>query len=69
MDAYDYVMHGRIFKIDHAGKHNVEISASFGGLLFKIKGEQSHLDQLYLDMQVYILMKGTPTSSKSSKRQ
>jgi hypothetical protein len=50
MDSYDYVMHGRIFGIKHVDNQRVEIQASFGGLLMKIKGQQSLIDAFAMDM-------------------
>lgn len=51
MDQYDYVMHGRVFKIVHAEGQNIEISTSFGGLLLKVTGDQARLSALHMDMQ------------------
>jgi hypothetical protein len=46
-------MHGRVFNIKHSGQQHqfVEVMASFGGLLFKLNGEQSHLSLLEGDMR------------------
>ena len=46
-------MHGRVFNITHSGQQNqlVEVMISFGGLLFKLNGEQSHLSLLEGDMR------------------
>lgn len=57
MDKYDYIMHGRVFNIKHTEDQNVEIQASFGGLLMKLKGEQVHLEQLSMDMTFFLLMR------------
>ena len=51
MDAYDYVMHGRIFKIGHLGNQRVEVLASFGGLLFKLVTDQGQFPALQLDLR------------------
>lgn len=57
-DAYDYVMHGRIFKVSHAQSSasgsRIEVSASFGGLLMKLSGEQAQLDALSVDNQYVV---------------
>jgi hypothetical protein len=50
MDSYDYVMHGRIFSIKHIENQCVEVQASFGGLLCRLRGEQSQLESLQGDM-------------------
>jgi hypothetical protein len=49
MDSYDYVMHGRIFSIKHIENQNIEVQASFGGLLCRLRGEQSQLESLQCD--------------------
>mmetsp|Transcript_8889 Transcript_8889/g.33559 ORF Transcript_8889/g.33559 Transcript_8889/m.33559 type:complete len:146 (-) Transcript_8889:13-450(-) len=57
LDDYEYAMHGLIFDVQHDEGHRVAITASFGGLLMKITGEQNQLDQLQNDQNLYILMK------------
>jgi hypothetical protein len=49
-DNYDYVMHGRVFNIKHIEKQCVEVQASFGGLLVRLRGEQAHVESLAMDM-------------------
>ncbi len=56
-DAYDYVMHGRIFQIDYKKDGIVVIAASFGGLLMRLTGDQRHLSSILPDMRLYILVK------------
>jgi DNA-directed RNA polymerase I, II, and III subunit RPABC3 len=54
-DLYEYVMFGRIFKIEHRDNQGVDVLASFGGLLMKLSGEQSQLDSLKADSRyVYV---------------
>ena len=43
-------MHGRVFSIKHIENQNIEVQASFGGLLCRMKGEQSQLEALQCDM-------------------
>lgn len=50
LDNYEYVMHGRVFSIKHIEKQNVEVQASFGGLLCRLRGEQAHVESLIVDM-------------------
>ena len=57
MDSYDYVMNGRIFKIEHKSGQVISILASFGGLLMELIGEQSQLERLEPDMKFYCLMR------------
>lgn len=56
-DTYDYVMHGRIFKIDYEQDNIVVIAASFGGLLMQLIGEQKHFSNILPDMRLYVLIK------------
>lgn len=57
MDSYDYVMHGRIFKIEAKEGQTIDIFASFGGLLMQLSGEQSQLELLEPDAKIYMLMR------------
>ena len=50
LDSYDYAMHGRVFGIKHIENQNIEVQASFGGLLCRLRGEQSQLESLQCDM-------------------
>ena len=50
VDNYEYIMHGRVFNIKHVEKQLVEVHASFGGLLFRLKGEQAHVESFSVDM-------------------
>ena len=56
-DHYEYVMHGRVFNIEYKGEGIVAISASFGGLLMLLSGDQRHLNHVLPDMRLYILLK------------
>jgi DNA-directed RNA polymerases I, II, and III subunit RPABC3 len=56
-DPYDYVMHGRVYSIKHLENQNIEIQASFGGLLFRLKGEQAYLANFTMDQQFFILVR------------
>jgi len=56
-DDYEYVMHGRLFKIEHVSAQNIEVNASFGGLLFKLIGDQVQLQALTQDMQFFLLVR------------
>ena len=56
-DAYDYVMHGRVFQIDYRKGGSLVIAASFGGLLMRLTGDKRHLTSILPDMRLYILIK------------
>lgn len=43
-------MHGRVFAIKHIENQCVEVQASFGGLLLRLRGEQAHLELFTMDM-------------------
>lgn len=57
MDHYDYVMHGKIFSIKHIEGQRIEVQASFGGLLMKIKGQQALIESLSMDMSIFVLLR------------
>mmetsp|Transcript_6118 Transcript_6118/g.8896 ORF Transcript_6118/g.8896 Transcript_6118/m.8896 type:complete len:147 (+) Transcript_6118:93-533(+) len=56
-DNFEYVMHGRVFNIEYKGDGIVAISASFGGLLMLLTGDQRHLSNVHPDMRLYVLLK------------
>ena len=69
MDSYEYVMHGKVFKVAAAagsggsgggsGKGGMEVYVSFGGLLMSLRGEARNLQKLELDQRVYLLVRKT----------
>mmetsp|Transcript_21718 Transcript_21718/g.30629 ORF Transcript_21718/g.30629 Transcript_21718/m.30629 type:complete len:148 (-) Transcript_21718:239-682(-) len=56
-DNYEYVMHGRIFNMEHKKDNIVVIAASFGGLLMRLTGDHKHLGKILPDMRLFILLK------------
>jgi DNA-directed RNA polymerase I, II, and III subunit RPABC3 len=56
-DNYEYVMHGRIFDMKYKKDNVVVISASFGGLLMRLTGDQRHSANILPDMRLYLLLK------------
>jgi len=59
-DNYEYVMHGKVFKVDSSKNTNTPeicVYASFGGLLMSLKGDPRNLQKMKLDSRVYILMR------------
>jgi DNA-directed RNA polymerase I, II, and III subunit RPABC3 len=56
MDTYDYVMHGRIYSIKHIENQRIEIQASFGGLLLRLRGEQSQVELFNVDSMYVIVI-------------
>ena len=63
MDNYEYVMHGKVFKVTAGGgtasKGGMEVYVSFGGLLMSLKGEARNLQKMELDQRVYLLIRKT----------
>eukprot|EP00771_Trimastix_marina_P003150 gnl/Trimastix_PCT/436.p2 GENE.gnl/Trimastix_PCT/436~~gnl/Trimastix_PCT/436.p2 ORF type:complete len:161 (-),score=25.82 gnl/Trimastix_PCT/436:211-693(-) len=57
IDAYDYVMHGKLYKFEAKPDNRVAVYASFGGLLMELIGYTHHLDRLDLDSHVYLLIR------------
>lgn len=60
MDAYEYVMYGKIFKYKDSSKGGyikVEVYISFGGLLMQLIGDPKKLETLEVDNNVYLLMR------------
>jgi len=59
LDDYEYVMHGKVFKVKHPEKANadLEVFISYGGLLMSLKGKPQTLDRIELDSKVYLLMR------------
>ncbi|MES1915674.1 MAG: hypothetical protein MHM6MM_007586 [Cercozoa sp. M6MM] len=55
--GFDYVMYGKIFKIDAASDNQFEVYVSFGGLLLLLKGEAQHVRKLPLDQRVFLCVK------------
>ena len=57
IDAYEYVMFGKIYKKVAGSGSRVSVYASFGGLLMCLEGDRGDLDGLHLDERLYLLMK------------
>lgn len=59
--VFDYIMHGKIYRIDGDDSHgeSAQLSAyvSFGGLLMRLKGEGGNLHGFEVDKHVFLLMK------------
>uniref|UniRef100_A0A383VV07 DNA-directed RNA polymerases I, II, and III subunit RPABC3 n=1 Tax=Tetradesmus obliquus TaxID=3088 RepID=A0A383VV07_TETOB len=60
MDEFEYVMYGLVYKYKPdagPGAVRVEVYASFGGLLMKVKGDPAKLAVLEVDSTLYLLMR------------
>ncbi|WVZ78715.1 hypothetical protein U9M48_026378 [Paspalum notatum var. saurae] len=61
-DQYDYVMHGKLYKISEdtskdSSSAKVEMYASFGGLLMMLRGDHSSAANFELDQRLFLLIK------------
>ncbi|KAJ1260646.1 hypothetical protein BS78_10G249000 [Paspalum vaginatum] len=61
-DQYDYVMHGKLYKISEetskdSSSAKVEIYASFGGLLMMLRDDTSSAANFELDQRLFLLIK------------
>ncbi|KAJ3427163.1 DNA-directed RNA polymerases i ii and iii subunit rpabc3 [Anaeramoeba flamelloides] len=58
-DNFEYVMHGKVYKYQEDPKitSKVSIYVSFGGLLMELCGDTRNLQEIELDMNIYLLMR------------
>ncbi|KAK7283845.1 hypothetical protein RIF29_13593 [Crotalaria pallida] len=65
-DKFEYIMHGRLYNIEHDGEPpkegsktelEVEVYASFGGLQMKLKGHASHCLKFAVDQKLFLLIR------------
>mmetsp|Transcript_4381 Transcript_4381/g.19896 ORF Transcript_4381/g.19896 Transcript_4381/m.19896 type:complete len:152 (-) Transcript_4381:41-496(-) len=59
-DAFEYVMYGKVFKKedDNAGGiQKTTVTASFGGLLMRIKADPKNLQEVDIDKRMYVLIR------------
>ncbi|KXS12092.1 RNA polymerase [Gonapodya prolifera JEL478] len=56
-DDYDYVMGGRVFKFEDAGKDRVSLLISYGGLLMSIEGPPRYFSGVSKGQTVYLMMR------------
>ena len=56
LSDYEYAMHGRVYECS-PNDGEVDVLASFGGLLMKVSGPLSALRELRLDTDVFLLIK------------
>ena len=66
MDDFDYVMHGKVYKLDREksrgqesreGSLRTQVYVSFGGLLCCLTADQENLQSFELDSMVYLLVR------------
>lgn len=61
-DTFEYVMFGKVYRIEGDEAHNEASSrlsayVSFGGLLMRLQGDANNLHGFEVDQQMYLLMK------------
>ncbi|KAK9111425.1 hypothetical protein Scep_018944 [Stephania cephalantha] len=59
-DKFEYVMHGKLYKLAEKEfdiKTQVEIYASFGGLLMMLRGDPSNAAKFELDQRLFLLIR------------
>lgn len=61
-DSFEYVMAGKIYRIEGDEAHNEASSrlsayVSYGGLLMRLQGDANNLHGFEVDQQLYLLMK------------
>ena len=58
-DSFEYVMHGKIYRIegDETGEGRLSAYVSYGGLLMRLQGDANNLHGFEIDQHVYLLMK------------
>jgi DNA-directed RNA polymerases I, II, and III subunit RPABC3 len=60
MDNYEYVMHGKVYKLDQLseeGTMRAIVSVSFGGLLMQLVADHNKLSRFDVDSMVYLLLR------------
>lgn len=61
-DSFEYVMYGKIYRIEGDEAHNEASSrlsayVSYGGLLMRLQGDANNLHGFEVDQHIYLLMK------------
>ncbi|XP_026191615.1 DNA-directed RNA polymerases I, II, and III subunit RPABC3 [Cyclospora cayetanensis] len=62
LSGYDYVMYGKVFKLEETSSERRTLYLSFGGLLMSLAADKHVVGDLELDMRVYLLVKRSQES-------
>ncbi|KAL8451024.1 hypothetical protein Emed_002234 [Eimeria media] len=62
LSGYDYVMYGKVFKLEETSSERRTLYLSFGGLLMSLAADKHVVGDLELDMRVYLLVKRSAES-------
>ncbi|KAL8436763.1 hypothetical protein ACSSS7_001465 [Eimeria intestinalis] len=62
LSGYDYVMYGKVFKLEETSSERRTLYLSFGGLLMSLAADKHVVGDLELDMRVYLLVKRSTES-------
>ena len=57
LEKYDYVMYGKVFKLEAVEGSRLAVTASFGGLLMELQGDSRNLSGINLDQNLYLLIR------------
>ncbi|CUV04168.1 RNA polymerase II B8 subunit [Cryptosporidium parvum Iowa II] len=57
MDQYDYVMYGKIYRVEEKQSDRRSLYASFGGLLMSLTADKNLVGDFSLDMRLYCLVR------------
>lgn len=59
-DAYEYVMHGKVYKKEDENSGGIQkaaVNISFGGLLMHLKADPKNLQKVDIDNRLYVLIR------------
>ena len=58
LDRYEYVVYGKVFRVvEEKDSQNLNVFASFGGLMMSLKGKKSSLKTIPNESRIYLLIK------------
>ncbi|KAL7069449.1 putative RNA polymerase II B8 subunit [Cryptosporidium serpentis] len=57
MDQYDYVMYGKIYRVEEKQSDRRTLYASYGGLLMALTADKNLVGDFTLDMRLYCLVR------------
>eukprot|EP00440_Ansanella_granifera_P045970 gb/GFBE01049791.1/.p1 GENE.gb/GFBE01049791.1/~~gb/GFBE01049791.1/.p1 ORF type:complete len:156 (+),score=50.77 gb/GFBE01049791.1/:1-468(+) len=64
MDEFEYVMYGKVYKKDKKNDTDSIVWASYGGLLMKLQGATSQLQEFHLNDGIYLMMRKVQGADK-----
>eukprot|EP00123_Amoebidium_parasiticum_P008193 comp18640_c0_seq1/m.20249 comp18640_c0_seq1/g.20249 ORF comp18640_c0_seq1/g.20249 comp18640_c0_seq1/m.20249 type:complete len:157 (-) comp18640_c0_seq1:15-485(-) len=61
-DKFEYVMYGRVYRLDEEEKDKLAVYVSYGGLLMCLRGDARNLQGIEQDAKLYLLMRRVESS-------